>query len=881
MVEFQGLTQNQVLQSRSQYGENIVTPPPKLPWWKLYLEKFKDPIIRILIFATVISLIVGAIEGKLYEGIGILVAIFLATGISFFNEYKANKEFELLNQVNNDTPVKVIRDSAYCVIPKREVVVGDIVIVEIGEEIPADGEVLQSVSLQINESKLTGESAPVTKYALDQIGPSEKTIESTYPLHKILSQTYVSNGHGVIQITAVGNLTESAKTIRSALEENQDQTPLTKQLDKLGKYISVVGFLMAGLIFGTLLITGMMEHQIQLSSLLTYFMVAVTIIVVCVPEGLPMSVTLSLAYSMRKMIADNNLVRKMLACETIGAVTVICTDKTGTLTENKMKVVDTDIVFLNTEPFTGASQFEKLFIESLCANSTANLNLKTEEDPVIGNPTEGALLLWLTEKKINYLEVRNQFEIIAQQPFTTEKKYMATYGKSAIINKPILYIKGAPELILQRSSYLLTNQGIIKMDAHQKTIEESLINNQKRGLRTIGIAYKEIHEPKMDLAKEAESQLIWVGFMVISDPVRADVPSAIQLCQKAGINIKIITGDNILMAQEIARQIFKKDGQTEFSKENILTGAELNEMTDDEVLARLDQIQVIARAKPLDKLRIVKLLKQKQEVVAVTGDGTNDAPALNYADVGLAMGKTGTAVAKEASDMILLDDSFTSIVKGIMWGRSIYQNIQRFIVFQLTINFVALTIAILGPFIHVALPFTVIQMLWINLIMDTFAALALATEPPNADVMNEKPRSPNAFIINKIMLKEILGYGLLFILILIVLLKNIQAADSQDLSYQLTLFFNTFVMLQFWNLFNARSLFLARSSLKGLFKNKAFVGIVVLILVLQILLTQFGGEVIRTIPLSIGDWLKIILGTSLVLWIGEIKRLVGFIRSRR
>ncbi len=982
-IDYKGLTNQEVLESRQKHGENLMTPPEKDPWWKLYLEKFNDPIIRILIIAAVISIIVGFVEGSFYEGIGIILAILLATTLAFLNEFKAGKEFEILNKVGDENPVKVIRNGNHTTVPKREVVVGDIVIVETGEEIPADGIVLEATALEISESKLTGESLPVKKAPKSEEAKKEEKghEENAYSSDRVLSGTNVMSGHGILQIVSVGNATEVAKTVRASMEDTNEVTPLNKQLDKLSKLIGVIGFSIAALIFASLTIKGYLSDTIHLTGkqwgfvaiaivavvfmltpiwkpiyfdaleflhikkeppkwieeggsgiwiksfliglvifgigagyavamigkdpslwvglaagkhFLEFFMIAVTIIVVAVPEGLPMSVTLSLAYSMRKMMATNNLVRKMHACETIGAATVICTDKTGTLTMNEMKVFEHKILSLPAQTISEASEIEKIMVESICVNTTVNLDKTNPEKTLpIGNPTEGSLVLWVDENKIDYTAYRNLFRVDVQIPFSTERKYMATGGLSNVTNKEVIYMKGAPEIVLSKCSKVLTKDGIIDLTSEfKKTVETELIGFQSRGMRTLGFALKNMQNNTYDMEKEVEVDMIWMGFFAISDPVRKEVPNAIKLCRDAGIDVKIITGDNPLMAREIGKQINSIDASNENLEGTILTGPEFNTKSDEELIKLLPNLKVLSRAKPLDKLKTVKTLKAMGHVVAVTGDGTNDAPALNYADVGLSMGKTGTSVAKDASDIIILDDSFTSIVNAVKWGRSLYQNIQRFVLFQLTINFVALTVALFGPFIGISLPFTVTQMLWINLIMDTFAALALATEPPHDEVMKDKPRHPEAFIITPNVGKGILFYGILFVLLMVGMIfyfdlrteveKVVLLADESnkieydkyiDYIHRLTMFFTTFVMLQFWNLFNARCMNLKQSAFKGLFENKAFLLIALAIVVGQFIVVQLGGEIFRTVPLSIKDWGIIIGGTSIVLWIGEIKRL--------
>lgn len=934
-----GLTDKEVEANRAKYGENLITPAPSTPWYKLFLEKFNDPIVRILMVAAFVSIAVGVVEGHYYEGIGIIFAILLATGLSFFNEFKAGQEFELLNKVGDVAPVKVVRNGKYQSISKNEIVFGDIVILDTGEEVPADGEIIQSTTFEVDESKLTGESIPAKKGVEGTLDGSH---ENAYPYFQVLSGTNVVGGNGAIRITAVGDSTDVAKTIRAASEEVEDKTPLTLQLESLSKVIGVGGFTFAFLTFLSLVVIGIINNTIQLDpkqwafigitflgivllirpvwkpiandlvslikkeefqethvswlkwaivgvsvyivllgslfylgfvhqevgnwttleairTLLEYFMVAVTIIVVAVPEGLPMSVTLSLAYSMRKMTASNNLVRRMHACETIGAATVICTDKTGTLTMNMMRVFETRFVEDN----------QTIIQEAASVNSTANLEEKGDEKIVLGNPTEGAMLLWLSSNGINYQTIRSNFKVIEQLSFSSERKLMATFGHSATGDN-LLYVKGAPEVILEHCSQSKVSQPN-NFATEKASIQEEIINYQKRGMRTLGLAYKTIAGSTISFDNDITA-LTWIGLVVISDPVREDVPEAIRMCKQAGIDVKVITGDNHLMAAEIGRQIGSITPENADKFGTVVVGPDFQNMTDDEVRAILPDLKVLSRAKPLDKLRTVKLLKESKQVVAVTGDGTNDAPALNYADVGLSMGKTGTAVAKEASDIILLDDSFTSIVNAVMWGRTLYKNIQRFIVFQLTINFVAVLIAFIGPFIGINLPFTVTQMLWVNLIMDTFAALALATEPPSKLVMDESPRKPGAFIITPQMGKEILFYGIFFVVTLLAMLFFLKTVDSEDVkAYYLTLFFNIFVFMQFWNLFNARVFGSPKSALKGVFENKAFVLIAVVIAVLQFVVIQYGGTIMRTIPLSLSDWLWSVGGTSIVLIIGEIR----------
>jgi Ca2+-transporting ATPase len=887
---YQGLTTQEVELSRQRYGGNVLTPPQRDPWWKLFLEKFNDPVIRILVVAAIIAIAVGLVEGEYIEGLGIIIAIFLATTLGFFNEYKANQEFELLSQVYDQTEIKVIRDGAFTKIQRKFLVVGDLVYLEQGQEVPADGTILEDVSLYVDQSKLTGESKAVKKLS-EASATKLPQSESIYPIFKLYRSTIVSQGHGLVKITEVGDRTEIGKLAHAIITiENGAETPLNQQLEKLSQLIGKVGLLVSSLTFFALLLRGFFLGEISFSllkspeaitTLINYFMVAVTIIVVAVPEGLVMSVTLSLAYSMRKMAADNNLVRKMHACETIGAATVICTDKTGTLTQNQMRVGATHFPCLETQEPIALELGYNLIAESIAANSTADLELKNEASPqILGNVTEGALLLWLNSQNLDYIAYRNEFKLKLQMAFSTEKKYMASLGHSGVIEGNVLYVKGAPEVVLSHCSHILTEKGL-KIFKDKQKFQETLENCQSQGMRTLAIAYHTLPSHLENIEPEAidliDHNLIWLGFVSIIDPLRTEVPQAISTCLKSGIQVKIVTGDSPQTAQEIAHQIGLWDDEIDLKTEAIthLTGQEFNQLSDAEAKEIVNTLKVMSRACPLDKLRLVKLLQENGAVVAVTGDGTNDAAALKQAQVGLAMG-SGTAIAKEASDIILLNDSFSSIVNGIVWGRSLYQNIQRFILFQLTINVAALGIAFFGPFIGVSLPLTVPQMLWVNLIMDTFAALALATEPPHWSVIEEPPRNPEAFIISPLMTRNILAVGLSFLIFLVGFLIYLEQDGISE--YELSVFFAVFVFLQFWNLFNARCLGLKQSAFSGLFRNKSLLMIATTILIGQVMIIQWGGAIFRTVPLAWQDWLTITLGTSLVLVIGEIVR---FIKRRK
>lgn len=856
-----GLTDQEVIASRQKYGENLLTPPKRPSIWKLYLEKFQDPVIRVLLVAAVFSLIISIIENEYAETIGIFFAIFLATGIGFYFEYDANKKFDLLNAVGEETPVTVIRNGKVKEIPRKEIVVGDIVILNTGDEIPADGTLVEAVSLQVNEANLTGELM-VNKTT----DPEHFDDEATYPSNAVMRGTTVTDGHGTMKVDRVGDATEIGKVARQSTEQSDEKTPLNIQLEKLANLIGKVGFTIATLTF--LIFTGKdlyayftantvetWEQWLQVAQIvLKYFMMAVTLIVVAVPEGLPMSVTLSLALNMRRMLKTNNLVRKMHACETMGAITVICTDKTGTLTQNLMQVHEAQVDESNPE----------LVAESIAVNSTAFLEEKAEgEKPSgVGNPTEVALLLWLNGKGADYISLRENAHTVNQLTFSTERKYMATLVDSPVMNKRVLYIKGAPEIVMSKCSL---------SDDKIKAYNEQLLAYQNKAMRTLGLAYRIIPEGKSEDCAElvAEGGMTFLGIFAISDPIRPDVPDAVKKCQSAGIGVKIVTGDTPGTATEIARQIgLWTENDTE---RNRITGTDFAALSDEEALERVLDIKVMSRARPMDKQRLVQLLQQKGAVVAVTGDGTNDAPALNHAQVGLSMG-TGTSVAKEASDITLLDDSFHSIATAVMWGRSLYKNIQRFIVFQLTINVVALLSVLLGAFFGSALPLTVTQMLWVNLIMDTFAAMALASISPSMDVMNEKPRKRTDFIISKAMQKNIFGTGICFLIVLMGLMAYMNnSATGMDV-HNLTIFFTVFVMLQFWNLFNASVFGTNHSIFKDAGHALGMLSVALIILVGQFIIVTFGGKVFRTEALPLMDWVYIISGTSIVLWIGEIWR---------
>lgn len=883
-----GLTDEEVRKSRAEHGVNLLTPPKRQSMWKLYLEKFEDPVVRVLLVAAFFSLIISIVENEYAETIGIIFAILLATGIGFYFEYDANKKFDLLNAVNEETLVKVIRNGHVREIPRKDVVVGDTVLLETGEEIPADGRLMEAVSLQVNESNLTGE--PVVSKTIVEADFDE---EATYASNRVLRGTTVVDGHGMMRVESVGDATEIGQVARQSTEQSTEPTPLNIQLTKLAGLIGKIGFTVAGVAFAVFFIKDVLlvydfssfhtfdEWLPALKATLQYFMMAVTLIVVAVPEGLPMSVTLSLALNMRRMLSTNNLVRKMHACETMGAITVICTDKTGTLTQNQMQVYEPSFYGLKDGRIIGDDDLSKLVMEGISANSTAFLE-ETEGEKIkgVGNPTEVALLLWLNSQGRDYLKLREEAKVIDQLTFSTERKYMATLVQSPLIGKKILYVKGAPEIVLGKCKEVLLDGKRVDAVEYRSTVEAQLLNYQNMAMRTLGFAFKVVDDAETGDCADlvAKNDLSFLGVVAISDPIRPDVPAAVDKCRSAGIDVKIVTGDTPGTATEIARQIGL--WRPEDTERNRITGVAFAELTDEEALDRVMDLKIMSRARPTDKQRLVQLLQQKGAVVAVTGDGTNDAPALNHAQVGLSMG-TGTSVAKEASDITLLDDSFNSIGTAVMWGRSLYKNIQRFIVFQLTINFVALLIVLLGSIVGTDLPLTVTQMLWVNLIMDTFAALALASIPPSESVMNEKPRKSTDFIITPSMRNNILGVGMIFLVLLMGMLFWFNNQEGGMNTYRLTVFFTFFVMLQFWNLFNARVIGTTDSAFKNISKSYGMELVVLAILGGQFLIVQFGGAVFRTEPLDLTTWIGIIASTSLVLWVGEAIRFFKRLNQRK
>lgn len=860
-----GLTDEQVKQSREQHGRNVLTPPQRTSLWKLYLDKYRDPIIQILLVAAFISLILAFIEKNYMETIGIFVAVFLATTVGFYFERDAAKKFNLLTALSEEQPVKVRRNGKVMEIPRHDVVVGDVVLVEVGDEVPADGELIVCNDLQINESTLTGE--PVTEKSLEGGG------DGAYPRNVILRSTMVMNGRGEFVVTAVGDATEIGKVAKKSTEQTSVETPLHMQLDKLAKMISKVGSVVSVAAFFIFLIHDILtnpawggkDYFYMAEIVLKYFMMAVTLIVMAVPEGLPMAITLSLALNMRRMLKSNNLVRKLHACETMGAVTVICTDKTGTLTQNKMQVSALEL----------KQGDEALLDTAIALNSTAELN----DGKPIGNPTESALLLWLDAQGKDYEELRRQVNVLKQLPFSTERKMMATLAE--VDGETYFFVKGAPEIVMKKC---------IIEDRMLRQSAEELDEWQHKAMRTLAFAYKKIETSIMRTSRTSTAEVVALldandlqlqAIAAIADPIRPDVPAAVQECRHAGIEVKVVTGDTAATALEIGKQIgvfedepenIGADGSLTSLDQQMITGEQWEALSDDEAYERAKDIRVMSRARPTDKQRLVAMLQKRGDVVAVTGDGTNDAPALHYAHVGLSLG-SGTSVAKEASDMTLLDDSFKSIANAVMWGRSLYRNLQRFLFFQLVVNVAALLLVLGGSVIGTEMPLTVTQILWVNLIMDTFAALALASLPPSHEVMKEKPRKASDFIINKSIGFGILFCGIVFFLVMFALLVYCERRGKGGVDvHELTMFFTTFVMIQFWNLFNAKALMSHHTAFRHFLKDKGMILVLVLVLVGQWIIVTFGGEMFRTTPLSLHEWLLIIGSTSVVLWAGELWR---------
>ena len=860
-----GLTDEQVKQSREQHGKNVLTPPQRTSLWKLYLDKYRDPIIQILLVAAFVSLILAFIEKNFMETIGIFVAVFLATTVGFYFERDAAKKFNLLTALSEEQPVKVRRNGKVMEIPRHDVVVGDVVLVEVGDEVPADGELIVCNDLQINESALTGE--PVAEKSLEGGG------DGAYPRNVILRSTMVMNGRGEFVVTAVGDATEIGKVAKKSTEQTSVETPLHMQLDKLAKMISKVGSVVSVAAFFIFLIHDILTNPVwggkdyfyMAEIVLKYFMMAVTLIVMAVPEGLPMAITLSLALNMRRMLKSNNLVRKLHACETMGAVTVICTDKTGTLTQNKMQVSALEL----------KQGDEALLDTAIALNSTAELN----DGKPIGNPTESALLLWLDAQGKDYEELRKQVNVLKQLPFSTERKMMATLAE--VDGETYLFVKGAPEIVMKKC---------IIEDRMQKQTAEELDEWQHKAMRTLAFAYKKVEASIMRTSRTSTAEVVALldandlqlqAIAAIADPIRPDVPAAVQECRHAGIEVKVVTGDTAATALEIGKQIgvfedepenIGADGSLTSLDQQMITGEQWEALSDEEAYERAKDIRVMSRARPTDKQRLVAMLQKRGEVVAVTGDGTNDAPALHYAHVGLSLG-SGTSVAKEASDMTLLDDSFKSIANAVMWGRSLYRNLQRFLFFQLVVNVAALLLVLGGSVIGTEMPLTVTQILWVNLIMDTFAALALASLPPSHEVMKDKPRKASDFIINKSIGFGILFCGIVFFLVMFALLVYCERRGKGGVDvHELTMFFTTFVMIQFWNLFNAKALMSHHTAFRHFLKDRGMILVLVLVLVGQWIIVTFGGEMFRTTPLSLHEWLLIIGSTSVVLWAGELWR---------
>ena len=913
-----GLTQKQVEESRRKHGDNVLTPPKKDPLWKQFLEKFSDPIIKILLIALLLSVAVSLYQlftgaagmGVLLEPLGIFVAVMLATVVGFVFEMSANKKFDILNKAEDEAQVTVFRGGMIRRIERKDVVVGDVVVINTGDEVPADGRLVEAVSMRVNESDLTGEPS-----CSKTTNKAEFKKEATYPSNYVCRGSSVMEGHGVFVVEKVGDATEWGKVYRGAQIDNKVKTPLNEQLDRLGNGITIASYVIAGIIVVMRLVMYFIyrgdtpfDWMDFVRHVLNSLMIAVTLIVVAVPEGLPMSVTLSLALSMKRMLETNNLVRKMHACETMGAATVICSDKTGTLTKNRMSLGDS-LIFGLPNGQIDDSEVGRLMSEGIALNSTAFLDYSDRQKvKVIGNPTEGALLLWLFDNNVDFVKMRDDIPVVKQLPFTTKYKYMATVVRTAFSGEYVLYVKGAPEIILKRSTTVKLADREASIQWAKEEVESKLLEYQNKAMRTLGFAYKYLTEEQVNTVfangKLTVEDLCFLGVVGIIDPIRDDVADSVNDCLDAGISIKIVTGDTPGTAREIGRQVglWTDDDDPE---RQMITGKEFNLLTDEQLLERIGDLKIMSRARPSDKERLVRLLQERGEVVAVTGDGTNDAPALNRAQIGLSMGD-GTSVAKEASDITILDNSFGSIARAVMWGRSLYLNIQRFILFQMTINVAACLIVLLGAVMGTASPLTVTQMLWINLIMDTFAAMALASLPPDHGVLKDKPRSRSAFIITKGMAARIFGVGLFFVVVLFGFFQYFMHSGVETLAdfslrdyfanyfnfhhvggftpKELSLFFTIFVFMQFWNIFNAKAYHSTQSALRGFLDKNVWRGFGVTLCIIflgQVLIVTFGGEMFNVVPLPFGDWVRIIVGTSVILWVGELVRWVRKMKTAK
>jgi len=822
----QGLSSAQIQEMQNRFGKNELTPPPRLPLWKLYLKNFEDPIIRILLVAVIISALVAALEGSgLLDTIGIALAVILATTIAFLTEYKSNREFDALNAMCDDTGIKVIRDGQARTIRMRDVVVGDIILLEAGDAVPADGILVHEAHFEADESAFTGENEPVRKNSEDTL----------------LKGTWVTAGRGTMIATAVGDATRMGEIAASITRGERPETPLQVKLRVLAGQISRFGYAMAGLIVISLLakgiVTGLPTDPLELVRfLLDIAIFAVIIIVVSVPEGLPVSVTVSLALTMRKMTRAYSLVRRMIACETIGSVTTICTDKTGTLTRNLMEVVASSILTPEYENKTPDDPAGWVTLNA-GVNSTAELEPREGELITVGNSTEGALLRWLSRAGIDYHQIRRAYFPISQALFDSRRKEMRTV--ISIEGRYYLLVKGAPEVVAASCS-----------SAPDLTPVKNLAG---RAMRTLAFAHAETGSPE-----DSTPTLIWDGYVGIRDEIRSDVPSAVATCRSAGISIAMVTGDS----PETAAAIAKETGI--LTNGTVITGPEFRDLSPEKQQALAPQIEVMARSAPHDKLLLVKALQANGEVVAVTGDGTNDAPALRSADVGLAMGIAGTEVAREASDIILLDDSFPTIERAVWWGRALFENIQRFLMFQLTINISAAFLSFIAPLLGYPAPFSVIQLLWINIIMDSLAALALCSESPHPALMEKKPIPRTSSVLTPYMIRAILCTAFVYIIVGIGgIIFGLPYMNSP--AEQATAFFTGFVLAQVWNGINCRGINgIMPSFIRG---NPAFFVIMGSIILIQFLIVQFGGAVFGTVPLSVFQWIVLLLGTLPVLLI--------------
>ena len=896
-----GLSEKQIAQNQKKYGKNQFSPGEKISLGKKILEALKEPMIFILLIAALITIGMNiykqsqGLHAEFTESIGILVAITISVSIKVIMEGRSEKAFETLNNINEDIKVKVLRNGIIQYIYKKDVVVGDIIKIETGAKVPADGRLIDSLQLKVDESMLTGESIAVNKN-FEQTITNAKTVLSERK-NMVFAGTFITYGQGTVIITSVGDKTEMGNIASELKHPVSKSTPLQEKLDKLARSITTFGVIASILILFYELFKIYISNNLSFDTVQNAFMVSVALIVAAVPEGLPTIVAMTLALNIIKMAKSNALVRKLIACETIGCINVICSDKTGTLTKNQMTVID---IWNNGKLINPSDLKNRFLIENFTINSTADITIKDGNVKFIGNPTECSLLkafsdtvcsvspkqctyyeqsnsicggqcekyTYKNDDYISYTDIRNSSNIIFQYPFSSDKKSMTTVILVDKLYK--VYSKGSPEKIISLCSTIIINNKIeLFTDELREKVNNEIIKLQQEAKRILAFSHNDINTGYDDWNKsqdKVESNMIFDGFVSIADPLRDDVYEAVEKCKKSGISLKILTGDNIVTATSIAKQlnIVNKDSI-------IIEAQQIDEMSNEELLKILDKIILIARSKPLTKMRIVNLLKKHGNVVAVTGDGINDAPALKNADVGIAMGITGTEVSKEASDIILLDDSFSTIVKAVEWGRGIYENFQRFIQFQLTVNLVAVLTVFVCEMFGLPVPFTTIQLLWVNLIMDGPPALSLGLESLRNHLMEQEPVKRDTNIITRNMLFRIIINGV-FIVFMIMLLINKQILGGTQ-GQQSSIIFTTFVMFQLFNSFNSRELG-NESIFTNLLKNKPMLWIIGATFFVQILITQFGGQIFKTAPLSISMWLRIIAYSFSVVAFSEVIRFI-------